>query len=652
MSNPTSSQAQPPRKKNRDGRLSGSLLSLNLVRLRGDGGATFHSPQNVVYSQVGKGKGGFVDLDEATSLYPTLADIPLYLLPSPEALEKVKTCKGEVARCPFCPSTFSGIVVKRSFKRHLQRHWNHATAEKLKDQDQPGIAPSLASPVAGVQQSPHALPTSIPTPLITLPDLPPALGPPISPKRHPTPTMPTTSKAPANKRTRKSITTSTLGTVCKDSATVAIARALEVLHSKPGMVFYSPDAYPLEHRLFTQREEQFLDVDATFSTYPTIDQLPQSFWPTQVQYTTAAAGGHRLRCLFCSWSFTGVHVKANFRGHVRYHWKLAAALQKANSSAASTDIRHSPDTPASPYGPSKSPLVAETLITSSNGLWPDDAGPSKSAIVQPSPPSEIRSTQNDQIAASGSIVTKLEAGRPQERKRSHSEAFSEDDASRRESVPAKHIKECAKPPSHSVLRSIMSSIRIKPGTTLVPPEQSMSYEELVLIVDRYFDMDKTVSLYPLVDQLPDRFWPTDETFKKAEANKESGRVRCPFCTSSFKGRAAKRNMQTHVRGHWWRVSGQSGLAAPGGIIAANIESFHTTYTGSSPNLTPNQPSSSIRSTLQPNTNPEKVQSIITRTYTDTEVNHGNHGTRQAMGTQSESTISAQRGQGLVCSRVL
>ena len=230
MNHPTSSQAQPPRKRNRDGRLSGSLLSLNLVRLRGDGGATFHSPQNVVYSQVGKGMGGFVDLDEAISLYPTLSDIPLYLLPSPEELDKVKACKGEVARCPFCPSTFSGVVVKRSFKRHLQRHWNHAAAEKLKDQ--PGIAPSLASPVASVQKSSHALPTSTPTPLITSPDPPPALGPPISPKRHPTPTIPAPSKAPANKRTRKSITTSTLGTVCRDSATVAIARALEVLDRK------------------------------------------------------------------------------------------------------------------------------------------------------------------------------------------------------------------------------------------------------------------------------------------------------------------------------------------------------------------------------------------------------------------------------------
>ena len=122
-------------------------LSISLLRLRSDGGATFRSPENVVYNQVGNGKDELVDLDETISLYPTLVDIHGYFLPSTEVLDKVKTSKGEAACCPFCLSTFSGIVVERSFKRHLQSHWNHAAAEEL--QDQPDIAPSVASLVVG-----------------------------------------------------------------------------------------------------------------------------------------------------------------------------------------------------------------------------------------------------------------------------------------------------------------------------------------------------------------------------------------------------------------------------------------------------------------------------------------------------------------------
>ena len=681
MSHPTSSQAQPPRKKNRhDGRLSGSLLSLTLVRLRGDGEATFHSPQDAIYNQVGKGKNAFVDLDEAISLYPTLAEIPAYLLPSPEVLENVKNNKGEVVRCPFCPSTFSGIVVKRSFKRHLQRHWNHAAVGKVAeiDDQHPSTAPSLVSPIAhpvldamepsneqghatsdpGAQQSSHALPTSTPTPLIALASRAPSLGPLIPPKRRlttPVHAASNTPKAPTSKRGRKSVPASVLGNACKDSATLAVARALEVLHSKAGMVFHAPDAYPdLEHQSFTQRDEQFLDVDATFSAYPTIDQLPQRFWPTALQYTSAAAGEHRVRCLFCSWSFTGVYVKANFRGHVRYHWKLAAASQQATSSPATNDQR-SPAISPSP-GPSASPLVAQAFRTSSHVLQPDDAGSSKVSVVQPSPPSEVRGTQVGQMATSGGVVTNLKAWRPQERKRTHAEAFSEEDTSKRESSPVKYFAECAKLPHHPVSLSIaraLSSIRRKPGTILIPPEQPMSYEELVLVVDRYFDIDKAVSLYPLVGLLPDRFWPSDETFKQVRAKGEPEKVRCPFCTSTFKGNPAKRNMQIHLQRHWWHASGQSSLKTPDEIRTTNIESFDAAL---SPNLTPIPPPPYIHSMVRANANLESAGSTITRTHMDLEVNRGNHGTRpQAMDSQLQSTLSgpiAQRVQQSVCFKAL
>ena len=640
MSDPTNSQPQTPRKKKRHhGRLSGSLLSIALVRLRNDGEATFHSPQDVIYDQVGKGKDGFVHLEEAISLYPTVAEIPRHLLPPPEVLEKVKSTQGEIVRCPFCPSTFSGIVVKRSFKRHLQRHWNHAAAEKVKeiDDQQSSIAPSpsLISPIShpllgatkpgntqghttsdtGARESSHAVPASISTP-----------------------------KAPTNKKGQKPLVTPTLS-VRKGIATLAVARAMEVLRAKAGMVFNSPDACPnLEHQVFTQREEQFLDVDATFSLYPTIDQLPQGFWPTALQYTLAAtaAAEHRVRCLFCSWSFTGAYVKANFRGHVRYHWKLAAAEQKADPSTPA-DVRLSPAIAPSLCGPSASPLVPKVRITRTHVPQPDGAGSSKADIVQPSLSLKIRCTRAGQIATSAGLATDREAWRPQERKRSYTEAFSEEDTNRRESSHAIDGEEYAKPGQHTGIARALSSIRMKPDTSFIPPEQPMSYEALVLMVGRYFDIDKTVSLYPLVDQLPDRFWPSDETFRKVAAKEGLERVRCPFCTSSFKGGAARKNMRVHLQRHWWHSSGRSGVETPNGVLTANIESFDATSTRSSLDFTPIPPHPSVSPKVRAKTNPKRTQPTIAQTNTDLEVNRANYGTRPQA---KESTISGLMPSGV------
>jgi hypothetical protein len=512
--------------------------------------------------------------------------------------------------------------------------------------DQPSLPLSLVSPIDRPQQSSHTLPTSAPSPLVALIDDALAQGPSIASPRHLTAAVNAASntKAPTGKKTRKSIAISTLGTVCKDSATVAVARALEVLHAKAGMVFHSPDAQPnLEHRLFTQRDEQFLDVDVTFSMYPTIDQLPQGFWPMSSQYTSAAAGGHRVRCLFCSWSFTGTHVKANFRGHVRCHWKLAAALQKANSSAT-TNVQIASDLSASSPGPSASSTVAKVLKMSGDVLPPDDAGSSKLGVVPPSKSSEFRHTQNDQVMPSASTVTDRQAS--QERKRSHAEAFSEEDTRRCESTPATR-----KSPYHPVMLSIaraLSSIRGNPRTILIPPEHSMSYEELSSIADCYFDIDKAVARYPLVDQLPDQFWPSDEAFKKVEASGELESLCCPFCTSSFKGSAAKQNMQIHFQCHWWHASGQSSSETPDNTLTTNTESVGTTYTGSSP-IRPPKP---VRPLVRAKTNSEKKRSTVTRTDTDPEVNIGNHGTHPpAKRPRLQSTTSnpmTQRAQALVC----
>jgi len=448
MNHSSDSQEQPLQKKiRRQGRLSGSMLSLALLRLRADGGAIFHSPHGVTYEQLGKGNNEFINLEEATSLYPTPAQIPEFLLPSREVLDTVKNSQGEVVRCPFCPSTFSGIVVQKSFKRHLQRHWNHAAARKDDQIDQPklNLSASLISPIAqpvpdmknpsntpGAQQSSHALLTSA-SPLITPTDHAPTSAPLTPPKCPLIPTTPVhvasnTPKSPARKKGRKSVTTSTLGTVRKDNTTLAIARTMEILRSKTGIVVHRPDAHPnLEHQSFTQREGQFLDVDATFSMFPTIDELPESFWPTPHQYTDAAPGEHRIRCLFCTWSFTGVYVKANFRGHLRYHWKLAAA-QKANSSPANARLLSAKDTPS--YGPITSSLGPTKVIKSGHLLQSDVVGSSTLTAAQPSLLCKIRSGRIDQIATPGSLVTNPEALRPQGRKRNYTEAFLVEDIPR------------------------------------------------------------------------------------------------------------------------------------------------------------------------------------------------------------------------------
>jgi len=680
MSHPTDSQEQPRLKRNPpEGRLTGSLLNLALVRLRGDSDATFHSPQEVTYEQLGTGNSRFVDLDEAISLYPTPAEIPGYLLPSPEVLDKIKNTKGEGVRCPFCPSTFSGIVVKKSFKRHLQRHWNHGLAGKTMETD--GQRSSLASSPAaqpvpdavkpidaydhafsdiGAQQSSHALPTSTSTCLVTLPDHAQALDPSMSPERPLTMAVHAASespKSPTSKKGRKSLATSTLGTVCKDNTTLAIARSMEVLRSKVGMAFSNPDACPdLEHQSFTQGQGQFLDVDTTFSLYPTLDQLPESFWPTSHQYSAAALGEHRIRCLFCSWSFTGVYVKANFRGHVRHHWKLAAASQKANS-PPSADVQLSPAIALTSYAPSSSFLSVRELMKNSPVLQ-HDIGSSNSKLdtAQLSSSAEIRYTGTDQIVTSDSVVTNPGAWRPHGRKRGHAETFSEEGMGRSEAAPTQSVENHAKRPNNSAPLGnarARSTNRVKPGTIFIPPEQGMLYEELVLVADRYFDIDKVVALYPLVEQVPAQFWPSLETFKRVKTKGGSERARCPFCTSSFKGAAAKRNMRVHVQRHWLK---KCGVKTPEEIPNGTTESAHTSNAWSSLNRTPMLPPPSVPSMMQANINPERAQHTTTQIHMDVEMGNGNHATRpQANESRLLPTISGpivQEVPWLVSLRVL
>ena len=684
MKHSADSQEQPLRKRIRhEGRLSGSLLSLALVRLRGDGGAIFHSPHGVTYEQLGKGNNEFIDLEEAISLYPTPAQIPELLLPSQEVLDTVKNIQGEIVRCPFCPSTFSGIVVKKSFKRHLQRHWNHAAAGKAeqKDHQQLSIPASHISPIAhalldvkkpnntqdhpDAQQSSHALLTSTSTPPMQPTDHVPTSGPLTLPKR---PLSLTTSvhaasntpKMPARKKWQKSVTASTLGVARKDNTTLAIARTMETLRSKTGIVFHRPDAHPnLEHQSFTRREEQqFLDVDATFSIFPTIDELPESFWPTSQQYTDAAPGEHRIRCLFCTWSFTGVYVKANFRGHLRYHWKLAAALQKANSSAPK-NARPSSAKNVPNYGPPASSLSPANLIKSDHPLPPAVVGSSRLPAAQHPSLCEIRSSQINQVATSGGVVTDPGAQRPERRKRDYTEAFLVEDMSGIESAPAKTVEESAKSPYYSVLLGVtqaLSVIRMKPGAIFIPPEQPISYEELILVVDRYFDIDRVVAHYRFVEQLPARFWPSDETFQKAGTKGGSGSIRCPFCTVPFEGTSAKDCLKTHVQCHWWHAMGQSGPETRAGTLTGSIESAGGTCFP--PHLDhiamPLPPW--VPSTVQADMNPEQARISITRTHRDLEANHGGGGTPlRAKKPQLQSThslTSAEKIPRYVWSRLL
>ena len=672
MNHSSDSQEQPLRKKIRhQGRLSGSLLSLTLVRLRGDGGAVFHSPHGVTYEQLGKGNNEFIDLEEAISLYPTPAQIPEFLLPSRDVLDTVKNSQSEVLRCPFCPSTFSGIVVKKSFKRHLQRHWNHAAAGKADQIDQAKVNPSvsLISPIAypvldtkqpsntqdhpGFQQSSHALLTSTP-PLITPTDHAPTSAPLTPPERPLILTMSVhaasnTPKPPARKKGPKSVAISTLGTVRKDTTMLAIARTMEALRSKTGIVFQRPDAHPnFEYQSFTRREEQFLDVDATFSMFPTVDVLPENFWPTSHQYTDAVPGEHRIRCLFCTRSFTGVHVKANFRGHLRYHWKLAAASQKPNSAPVNARVSSAEDAP--PDGPSASSLGPTKLIKSGHLLQHDVVGSpnSKLTAAQPSLLCKIRSSRTDQVAALGSLVTNTEAWQPQGRKRNYTEAFLVDDMSRRESAPAKMVEEYAKSPSYSELLSItqaLSTIRIQPGAIFIPPEQPISYEELILVLDRYFDIDKVVAVYRFLEQLPVRFWPSDETFEKVGTKEGPGGVRCPFCIVHFNGTSAKNSLKIHVQCHWWHASQQSGSETCRGTLTGIIESVDGVCVPQSLGHTAMPLPSSVPSMVPTDIDFEKAQLSIIHTHRDLVVNHGGDGTPlHAMGPQLHSTHSLTRAQ--------
>ena len=669
MNHSSDSQEQPLRKQIRhQGRLSGSLLSLTLVRLRGDGGAIFHSPHGVTYEQLGKGNNEFIDLEEAISLYPTPAQIPEFLLPSRDVLDTVKNSQGEVVRCPFCPSTFSGIVAKKSFKRHLQRHWNHAVTGKVDQIDQPkvNLPASLISPIVhpvldmkkpsniqdypGVQQSSHALLTSTP-PLITPTDYARTSAPLTPPER---PLVLTTSvhaasnttKLPARKNGRKSVSTSIPGTVRKDTTTLAIARTMEALRSKTGIVFHRPDAHPnLEHQSFTRREGQLLDVDATFSMFPTIDDLPEGFWPTSHQYFDAAPGQHRIRCLFCTWSFTGVHVKANFRGHLRYHWKLAAASQKPNPSPVNSRVLSAEGTPS--YGPSASSLGPAKLIKNSHLLQPDVPGSSKLTAAQPSLLCEIGSSRIDQFTTPGSLVTNPDAWRPQARKRNYTEAFLVEDMSGSESAPSKRVDEYANSPSYSVELSIaqaLSTIRRKSDAIFIPPEQSISYEELIKVMDRYFDIDRVVAVYPFLEQLPVRFWPSDETFEEAGTKEGPGSVRCPFCIMLFKGTSAKNSLKMHMQCHWWHTSERSGSKTCAGILTGSIESADGICMPHSLGHTATPlPSSTALADM----NLEKAQLSIIRPYKDLEVNHGGDGTPlHGKGSRLRSTHPLTRAQNM------
>jgi len=650
MNELTDTQEQRPRKRIRhQGRLSGSLLSLTIGRLRGDGGAIFRSPQGVTYEQLAKGNNEFIDLEETISLYPTPAQIPEYLLPSREVLDMVKASKGEVVRCPFCPSTFSGIVVRKSFRRHLQRHWNHAAAGKAEETDhlQSNHSASFISPVAhsvldvkepsnthdhatsdpGAQQSSHAALTSTSIPLITSTDHAPASSP-LTPPKHPLATSThaasTTPKAPIRKKGRKSITTAALGKLCKDSTALSIARTMEALRSKTGIVFHRPDAHPnLEHQSFTQQEEQFLDVATTFSMYPTIDELPKGFWPTSHQYVAATPGRHRIRCLFCTWSFTGAFVKANFRGHVRYHWKLATVTQKANS-IAPAKTRLPPVTEPSPYDLPASSLSPTKLINSSHLLQPDVAGSSELTVVQPSSLSKFRSTRIHPVVTRGTLVSNPKTSQSKGRKRSSTEASLVEDMNRSEPASAESGKKHAESLYRSVLLGIaqaLSIARTKPGAVFIPPERSISYEELVLVVDRYFDVDKVVAVYRFVDHLPVRFWPSDETFEKAGSKDDSWSVRCPFCDVIFKGTSAKDSLKMHVQCHWWYASEQSEADTCAGTLTGNIESVGNAHGGPSLNHTAITLPPSVPSTVQADMNLETTQLSTIHTHTDPEINH-------------------------------
>jgi hypothetical protein len=641
MSHPANSQEQRSRKKN----TRGSLQSRTIVRLRDDGGAAFNSPQDVTYEQLGKGNNKFVDLDDARALYPTPAEIPGYLLPSPEVLDRVKNCTGDVVWCPFCPSTFSGVVVKKSFKRHLQRHWNPArakakgitdpqsslaappvslSAQRVPDTKKPSDAPNHSTSNAGVHRSSHASSVSLSTLPVTSTGRVPASDPPISPNRSHTTLVheaPSTPKATPSNKGRKPIATSTPGPACKDSSMLAIARTMEVLRSKAGTVFNSPDAYSnLEHQSFTEGEERFLDVDATFSMYPTIDELPESFWPSPQQYMAAASGECRIRCLFCSWSFTGLYVKANFRGHVRYHWKLLAATQNVNSSPTNVQPRSTPE--LQPYAPSPGFTGAKQLIQH------DVVGRSKLGTPQPSPLSDIKCTQIDQIATSGSLATNQEPGRTQGKKRSHADAFPEElrgDPSAARSVEG-HENSLYLQVLLSIARAL-SAIRMNPSTSFIPPEQLISYEDLVLVVNRYLDIDKVVAIHPLVDQLPKRFWPSDETFEKVGRKGQLERVRCPFCTWSFQGTSARKDMKFHLECHWLHASGQSGLEKHYGTLADGPKSTDShPYAWSSRHRISMPVHPSAPPMMQNNIDPEEAQPSVKRIHIDLEPNHSNHGT--------------------------
>ena len=683
MNHSAEPQEQPLRKRIRhQGRLSGSLLSLTLTRLRGDGGAIFHSPRSVTYEQLGEGNNEFIDLEEAICLYPTPAQIPELLLPSQEVLDMVKNSQGEVVRCPFCPSTFSGIVVKKSFKRHLQRHWNHAAAGKAEqiDHQQLSLAASYISPIAhpvldvkkpsdtqdhsDAQQSSHALLTSTSTPLITPTDQVPTSGSVTFPKRPLTlttsvHTASNTPKSPARKKRQKSGATSTPGATRKDNTMLAIARTMEALRSKTGIVFHRPDAHPnLEHQSFTRREAQFLDVDATFSMFPTLDELPESFWPTSHQYTDAVVGEHRIRCLFCTWSFTGTYVKANFRGHQRYHWKLAAASQKRNSSAAA-NARPLPAKDAPPSGPPASSLSPTNLIKSGNLLPPEVVGSTKLPPAQHPSLCQIRSSRIDQVATSGTIVTDPEAWRPRRRKRNHTEAFSVEDMSGIESASAKIVEEYANSPHYSVLLGIaqaLSAIRMKSGAIFIPPEQSISYDELILVRDCYFDIDRVVALYRFVEQLPVRFWPSDETFEKAGTKGGPGSVRCPFCTVPFEGTSAKDCLKIHVECHWWLSTGQSGSETRASTFTGSIESVGGACLPPSLDHPVMRLPVWLPPMVQADMNLKQARLSIARTHRDLEANHGGDGTpiraKKPQLRSTHSLTSAQEIPRYVWSRLL
>ena len=322
-----------------------------------------------------------------------------------------------------------------------------------------------------------------------------------------------------------------------------------------------------------------------------------------------------------------MYARSNFRGHVRYHWKLAGtvASQKAKASTP-TKLRLTSTAESQSYDPSASLLGSKKLIQSNNIPQPDIAGSSKLDNTQPSSLSEVGCTQIDRVATPDIPVTNPEDWRPQGRKRSLSEAFSEKELSVSKPDLARGAMEPEKSSCYSIFLSIaraLSAIRMKPGTIFIPREQSISYEELVLVADRYFDIDKAIAVYPLVDQLPDRFRPSDETFETVGMKGESERVRCPFCTFSFNGIAAKKSMKLHLESHWWYTCG---LKMHTGIPTDEIESIDSSYAGPSIDRIPIPLPPSVPSTMQANTNSEKVYHSIARVHMDLEMNVSNHGT--------------------------